>query len=29
VQIEDAKCAVRFLRADAAGLGIDPNRIGT
>jgi acetyl esterase/lipase len=27
-QIEDAKCAVRFLRADAAALGIDPNRIG-
>jgi acetyl esterase/lipase len=28
-QIEDAKCAVRFLRADAAALGIDANRIGT
>jgi len=27
-QIEDAKCAVRFLRAHAAELGIDPNRIG-
>lgn len=27
-QIEDAKCAVRFLRANAGGLGIDPNRIG-
>jgi acetyl esterase/lipase len=26
--IEDAKCAVRFLRAYAAELGIDPNRIG-
>jgi acetyl esterase/lipase len=26
--IEDAKCAVRFLRAHAAGLGIDPDRIG-
>src|SRR5215217_1194414 len=27
-QIEDAKCAVRFLRAHAAVLGIDPDRIG-
>lgn len=27
-QIEDAKCAVRFLRAEAASLGIDPDRIG-
>jgi acetyl esterase/lipase len=27
-QIEDAKCAVRFLRAHALGLGIDPGRIG-
>jgi acetyl esterase/lipase len=27
-QIEDAKCAVRFLRAHAPGLGIDPGRIG-
>src|SRR5207245_6161575 len=27
-QIEDAKCAVRFLRAHATGLGIDPTRIG-
>jgi acetyl esterase/lipase len=26
--IEDAKCAIRFLRAHAEGLGIDPNRIG-
>lgn len=26
--IEDAKCAVRFLRAHAAGLGIDAARIG-
>jgi len=26
--IEDAKCAVRFLRAHAAELGIDPNQIG-
>jgi acetyl esterase/lipase len=26
--IEDAKCAVRFLRAHAADLGIDPGRIG-
>ena len=24
----DAKCAVRFLRAHASGLGLDPNRIG-
>jgi acetyl esterase/lipase len=28
-QIEDAKCAVRFLRTNAAELGIDPDRIGT
>ncbi|MDQ6773880.1 MAG: alpha/beta hydrolase [Candidatus Dormibacteraeota bacterium] len=28
-QIEDAKCAVRFMRAQAARLNIDPNRIGT
>lgn len=27
-QIEDAKCAVRFLRANAVPLGIDPTRIG-
>jgi acetyl esterase/lipase len=27
-QIEDAKCAVRFLRTHATGLGIDPDRIG-
>jgi acetyl esterase/lipase len=27
-QIEDAKCAVRFLRAHAADLDIDPGRIG-
>jgi acetyl esterase/lipase len=27
-QIEDAKCAVRFLRTHAADLGIDPARIG-
>jgi len=27
-QIGDAKCAVRFLRAHAADLGIDPKRIG-
>ena len=27
-QIEDAKCAVRFLRAHAVALGIDPRRIG-
>lgn len=26
--VEDAKCAVRFLRAHAAALGIDPGRIG-
>jgi acetyl esterase/lipase len=26
--LEDAKCAVRFLRAHASGLGIDPDRIG-
>ncbi len=27
-QIEDVKCAVRYLRANAAKYGIDPNRIG-
>jgi acetyl esterase/lipase len=27
-QVEDAKCAVRFLRAHASTLGIDPGRIG-
>jgi acetyl esterase/lipase len=27
-QIEDVKCAVRFLRANAANYGIDPDRIG-
>lgn len=27
-QLEDAKCAVRFLRAQAAEYGIDPARIG-
>ena len=27
-QIEDVKCAVRFLRANAATYGIDPERIG-
>lgn len=27
-QIEDVKCAVRFLRAHAADLGVDPGRIG-
>ncbi|MEV0158189.1 alpha/beta hydrolase [Micromonospora sp. NPDC050686] len=26
--LEDAKCALRFLRAHAADLGIDPSRIG-
>jgi acetyl esterase/lipase len=26
--LEDAKCAVRFLRANATALGIDPGRIG-
>lgn len=26
--IDDARCAVRFLRANAAGLDIDPHRIG-
>lgn len=26
--IEDAKCAIRFLRANATGYGIDPARIG-
>jgi len=27
-QIENAKCAVRFLRANTSRFGIDPNRIG-
>jgi len=27
-QVEDAKCAVRFLRAHASELNVDPNRIG-
>ena len=27
-QVEDAKCAVRFLRAHASELDVDPNRIG-
>jgi acetyl esterase/lipase len=27
-QVQDAKCAVRFLRAHASELGIDPQRIG-
>jgi acetyl esterase/lipase len=27
-QIQDAKCAVRFLRAHASALGVDPARIG-
>ncbi|MBQ8995686.1 MAG: alpha/beta hydrolase [Oscillospiraceae bacterium] len=27
-QIEDCKCAVRFLRANAEKFGIDPNKIG-
>jgi len=27
-QVQDAKCAVRFLRAHAGALGIDPGRIG-
>src|SRR5207253_7695708 len=27
-QIEDVKCAVRYLRANAATYNIDPNRIG-
>lgn len=27
-QVEDVKCAVRFLRANADKLGLDPNRIG-
>jgi acetyl esterase/lipase len=27
-QIEDVKCAVRYLRANAASFGIDPNRFG-
>lgn len=28
-QLEDAKCAVRFMRAHAAKYGIDPERIGS
>ena len=27
-QIEDVKCAIRFLRANAASLGVDSGRIG-
>jgi acetyl esterase/lipase len=27
-QIEDCKCAIRFIRAHAKELGVDPNRIG-
>lgn len=27
-QVEDVKCAVRWLRANAEELGVDPNRIG-
>lgn len=27
-QVQDAKCAVRFLRAHASELGVDPQRIG-
>ena len=27
-QIQDVKCAIRFLRARADALGVDPNRIG-
>ena len=27
-QIEDVKCAIRFLRASADSLGVDPERIG-
>ena len=27
-QIEDVKCAIRFLRANASDLHIDPNRVG-
>jgi acetyl esterase/lipase len=27
-QVEDVKCAVRWLRANAAELGVDPERIG-
>jgi acetyl esterase/lipase len=27
-QIEDSKCAIRYLRANASTLGIDPDRIG-
>lgn len=27
-QVEDVKCAVRFLRANAEKFGLDPNRIG-
>ena len=26
--VQDAKCAVRWMRANAAGLGVDPERIG-
>lgn len=28
-QVEDARCAVRFLRANAAKYGVDPKRVGT
>ncbi len=27
-QIEDVKCAIRFLRANSSALGVDPDRIG-
>jgi acetyl esterase/lipase len=27
-QIEDVKCAIRYLRANAVSLGVDPDRIG-
>ena len=27
-QIEDVKCAIRFLRAESSALGVDPDRIG-
>jgi len=27
-QVEDCKCAIRYLRANAEELGLDPNRIG-